>query len=237
MAFSYDDGSAVLQDVNFIIKAGELVGIVGATGCGKSTLVSLIPRFYDASAGTITIDEADIRDFTLHGLRSQIGFVLQETVLFGRSVRENIAFGRPDATDDQIVEAAKLANADEFVARMPHRYDSVLGDRGLQLSAGQRQRIGIARALIRNNPILILDEPTAELDAESEQVVVEALQRLLKGRTVICVAHRLSTIRDANKILVIKDGVVAEEGAPHELLALNGVYAHLHRIQYMESTR
>jgi ABC-type multidrug transport system fused ATPase/permease subunit len=237
VAFSYDDGSPVLRDVNFTIKAGELVGIVGATGCGKTTLVSLIPRFYDANTGTITIDGADIRDFKLHGLRSQIGFVLQETVLFGRTVRDNIAFGRLDATDHEIVEAAKLANADEFISRMPHGYDSVVGDRGLKLSAGQRQRIGIARALIRDDPILILDEPTAELDAESEQVVVEALQRLLEGRTVICIAHRLSTIRDANKILVIKDGVVAEEGTPQELLARNGIYAKLHRIQYQESMR
>jgi ABC-type multidrug transport system fused ATPase/permease subunit len=237
VAFSYADGSPVLRDVNVTINAGELVGIVGATGSGKTTLVSLIPRLYDASGGTITIDGTDIRDFSLHGLRSQIGFVLQETALFGRTVRENIAFARPDATDDEVMAAAKLANADEFIARMPDGYHSVVGDRGLKLSAGQRQRIGIARALIRNDPVLILDEPTAELDAVSEQAVVEALQRLQKGRTVICVAHRLSTIRDADKILVLKDGVVAEEGTPRELLAHNGIYARLHRIQHQESAR
>ncbi len=234
VAFSYDADTPVLQNVSFGIKAGELVGIVGATGSGKSTIVSLIPRFYDANAGTITIDGADIRDFKLHGLRSQIGFVLQETVLFRGTVRDNIAFGRPDATEQEIIQAAKLANADEFITRMPHGYDSVVGERGLTLSGGQRQRIGIARALIRNDPILILDEPTAALDAESEQLVIEAMERLMKGRTVICIAHRLSTIRDANKIVVIKDGVVAEEGTHQELLDLNGAYAQLHRIQYKE---
>lgn len=234
VAFSYDEDTPVLQNVNFGIKAGELVGIVGATGSGKSTIVSLIPRFYDANAGTITIDGADIRDFKLHGLRSQIGFVLQETVLFRGTVRDNIAFGRPDATEQEIIQAAKLANADEFITRMPHGYDSLVGERGLTLSGGQRQRIGIARALIRNDPILILDEPTAALDAESEQLVIEAMERLMKGRTVICIAHRLSTIRNANKIVVIKDGVVAEEGTHQELLDLNGAYAQLHRIQYKE---
>jgi ABC-type multidrug transport system fused ATPase/permease subunit len=237
VAFSYDADCPVLSDVNFTVKAGELVGIVGATGAGKSTAVSLIPRFYDASTGTITIDGADIRDFTLHGLRSQIGFVLQETVLFHRTVRDNIAFGHPGATEDEIVQAAKLANADEFITRMPHGYDSMVGDRGLTLSAGERQRIGIARALIRDDPILILDEPTAALDAVAEQLVVEALKRLMKGRTVMCIAHRLSTIRDATKIVVIKDGVVVEEGPPRELLALNGVYAELHRIQCKEESR
>jgi ABC-type multidrug transport system fused ATPase/permease subunit len=233
VAFGYNDAdNPVLRDVNFTIKPGEMVGIVGATGSGKSTVVSLIPRFYDANAGTITIDGADIRGFKLHGLRSQIGFVLQETVLFRGSVRDNIAFGRPDATEDEIIRAAKAANADEFIARMPHGYDSGVGDRGLTLSGGQRQRIGIARALIRDDPILILDEPTAALDAESEKLVIEAMERLMKGRTVICIAHRLSTIRDADKIIVIKDGVVAEQGSHHQLMALNGAYAELHRIQF-----
>jgi ABC-type multidrug transport system fused ATPase/permease subunit len=226
-----------LRDVNFTVKAGELVGIVGATGSGKSTLVSLIPRFYDASVGTITIDGADIRGFTLRGLRGQIGVVLQETVLFDRSVRDNIAFGRPDATEDEIVQAAKLANADEFIARMPHGYDSNIGDRGLMLSVGERQRIGIARAVIRDNPILVLDEPTAALDAESEQLVIEAMERLMDGRTVICIAHRLSTIRNADRIIGIKDGVVVEEGTPQELLARDGLYAELHRIQYKEANQ
>jgi subfamily B ATP-binding cassette protein MsbA len=209
-----------------------MVGIVGPTGSGKSTLVSLIPRFRDADAGRIAIDGVDIRDYKLHGLRSQIGMVLQDTVLMRGTVRENIAFGRPDATDEDIVLAAKLANADEFISRMPDGYDSMIGDRGKTLSGGQRQRIGIARALIRNNPILILDEPTAALDTESEELVIEALERLMEGRTVITIAHRLSTLRNADKIIVMKDGVVAEDGTQEGLLELDGVYAQLHHRQY-----
>ncbi len=236
VAFGYDPAAPVLRDVNFTIKPGQLVGIVGPTGGGKSTVVSLIPRFYDPNAGTIKIDGVDIRDFKLNGLRHHIGFVLQDTVLFRGTVRDNIAYGHPGATEDEIVQAAKLANADEFITRMPHGYDSPVGERGLTLSGGQRQRIGIARALIRNNPILILDEPTAALDTESEKLVIEALERLMKGRTVITIAHRLSTIRDADKIIVLKGGVVAEEGTHDQLLALNGVYAELHRIQYEEAS-
>jgi len=238
VAFGYDGADTpVPRNVNFTVKPGEMVGLVGATGSGKSTVVSLIPRFYDANAGTITIDGADIRGFKLHGLRSQIGFVLQETVLFRGTVRDNIAFGRPDATEDEIIRAAKVANADEFITGMPHGYDSMVGDRGLTLSGGQRQRIGIARALIRDDPILILDDPTAALDAESEQLVIEAMERLMKGRTVICIAHRFSTIRDADEIIVIKDGVVAEQGSHQELMALNGIYAELHRIQFKDERR
>ena len=235
VAFGYDPAAPVLRDVNFTIQPGQMVGIVGPTGGGKSTVVSLIPRFYEPNAGSVKIDGVDIRDYKLDGLRKHIGFVLQDTVLFRGSVRDNIAYGRPGATDDEVVQAAKLANADEFISRMPHGYDSLVGERGLTLSGGQRQRIGIARALIRNNPILILDEPTAALDTESEKLVIEALERLMKGRTVITIAHRLSTIRDANRIVVLKGGVVAEEGTHEELLALNGVYAELHRIQYEEA--
>src|SRR5215472_30738 len=236
VAFGYDPAAPVLRDVSFSIKPGQMVGIVGPTGGGKSTVVSLIPRFYDANSGSVKIDGVDIRDYKLHGLRRHIGFVLQDTVLFRGTVRDNIAYGHPGATEDEIVHAAKLANADEFIRRMPHGYDSPVGERGLTLSGGQRQRIGIARALIRNNPILILDEPTAALDTESEKLVIEALEHLMKGRTVIAIAHRLSTIRDANKIIVLKGGVVAEEGTHDELLARNGVYAELHRIQYEETS-
>jgi ABC-type multidrug transport system fused ATPase/permease subunit len=236
VAFAYEAGSPVLRDVNFIIKPGQLVGIVGPTGGGKSTVVNLIPRFYDPKAGNIKIDGVDIREFKLQGLRRHIGFVLQDTLLFRGTVRENIAYGRPGATEDDIVQAARLSNADEFIVRMPRGYDSPVGERGLTLSGGQRQRIGIARALIRNNPILILDEPTAALDTESEELVIEALERLMKGRTVIMIAHRLSTIRDADKIIVLKGGVVAEEGTHDQLLALPGVYAELHRIQYEEAS-
>ncbi len=232
VAFSYSAESPVLTDVSFHIQPGQMVGVVGPTGGGKSTIVSLIPRFYDPIAGAVKIDGVDVRDFKTLALRDQIGYVLQETVLFEGTVRDNIAYGRKGVTEEQILEAAKLANADEFIARMPHGYDTTVGERGDTLSGGQRQRIGIARAIIRNNPILILDEPTAALDTESERLVIEALERLMKGRTVITIAHRLSTIRDANKIIVLKGGVVAEQGTHDELVARGGVYAELYRIQF-----
>ena len=231
VAFSYHPDAPVLKDVTFSIAPGQFLGVVGVTGGGKSTIVSLIPRFYDPTAGRILIDGADVRDYKVKGLRDQIGFVLQDTVLFRGTIRENIAYGRPDATETEIVESAKLANAHEFIDKMPQRYDTPVGERGLTLSGGQRQRIGIARALIRDSPILILDEPTAALDSESEKLVMDGLERLMKGRTVITIAHRLSTIRDAHKIIVLKDGVVAEQGTHAELLALDGVYAGLHRVQ------
>jgi ABC-type multidrug transport system fused ATPase/permease subunit len=231
VAFAYDPASPVLKSVTFSISAGQFVGIVGTTGAGKTTVVSLIPRFYDPTAGRVLIDGVDVRDYKLQSMRDQIGFVLQDTVLFRGTVRENIAYGRPDAAEKEIVEAARLANAHEFIARMPAGYDTQVGERGLTLSGGQRQRIGIARAIIRNSPILILDEPTAALDSESEKVVIEALERAMKRRTVITIAHRLSTIRDADKIVVLKDGLVAEQGVHQELLALGGEYAELHRLQ------
>lgn len=231
VSFGYEAASPVLKGISASIAAGQFIGMVGSTGGGKSTLVSLIPRFYDPVEGRVLIDGVDIRDYTLQGLRDQIGFVLQDTALFRGTVRDNIAYGRPDATDAEIVEAAKLANAHEFISKMPKQYQTPVGERGVTLSGGQRQRIGIARAVIRNSPILILDEPTAALDSESEQLVIDALERLMKGRTVIAIAHRLSTLRDANKIFVLKDGAVAEQGTHSELVALGGVYAELHRIQ------
>jgi len=232
VAFGYDPASPVLKDVCFAVEAGQKLGVVGTTGGGKSTVVSLIPRFYDVDAGRVLIDGVDVTEYTKESLRKQIGFVLQDTVLFRGTIKANIAYGRTGATDAEIIEAAKLANAHDFISAMPHGYDTMVGERGLTVSGGQRQRIGIARAIIRNSPILILDEPTAALDTESERLVMEGLDKLMKGRTVITIAHRLSTIRDSNKIIVLDRGVVAEQGTHDELLALKGIYSELHRIQY-----
>jgi subfamily B ATP-binding cassette protein MsbA len=232
VAFAYGDEARVLHDVSFEIAPGQVVGLVGPTGSGKSTVLSLIPRFYDASAGRVLIDGVDVTGYKLDALRAQVGFVLQETVLFRGSIRDNIAYGRPDASTDEIIEAARIANAHEFISRMPHGYDSLVGERGDTLSGGQRQRIGIARAVVRNSPIMILDEPTAALDPESEALVIEALRRLMQGRTVIMIAHRLSTIRDADKIIVLKDGVVVEQGSNDDLIAQGGLYASLVEVQH-----
>jgi len=231
VAFAYDPAAPVLRDVNLTIEPGMRVGVCGPTGSGKSTVLSLIPRFYDATSGRVLVDGVDVADYKLAGLRNQIGFVLQDTVLFVGTIRDNIAYGRTDATPEDIIAAAKMANAHEFISLMPKGYDSLVGERGLTLSGGQRQRIGIARAVVRNSPILILDEPTAALDTESEKVVMEALERLMQGRTCITIAHRLSTIRDSHKIVVLKAGVVAEEGTHAELIARNEIYAGLYRIQ------
>ena len=231
VAFAYNPASPVLRDINLTIKPGQRVGVCGPTGGGKSTVLSLIPRFYDPTAGRVLIDGVDITDYKLDLHRAQIGFVLQDTVLFAGTIRDNIAYGRLNATPEDVIAAAKMANAHDFIMKMPHGYDSMVGERGLTLSGGQRQRIGIARAVVRNSPILILDEPTAALDTESEKVVMEALERLMEGRTVITIAHRLSTIRDAHKIVVLKDGVVAEEGTHDELIQRDQIYAELYRIQ------
>ena len=236
VAFSYKPDAPVLKEITFSIRAGQMVGFVGSTGGGKSTVASLIPRFYDPSQGRILVDGVDVRDYKIQPLRDQIGLVLQDTVLFRGTIADNIAYGRPGATREEVIAAAKLANADEFISRMPQGYDSAVGERGMTLSGGQRQRIGIARAIIRNSPILILDEPTAALDTESEQVVMESLERLMKGRTTIAIAHRLSTIRNADKIVVFKDGVVAEEGPHEELLRRGGFYAELYKIQFGDNT-
>lgn len=231
VAFAYDPASPVLRDINLTIKPGQRIGVCGPTGGGKSTVLSLIPRYYDPTSGQVLIDGVDVTNYKLDLLREQIGFVLQETVLFAGSIRDNIAYGRPDASPGEIMEAAGMANADEFIMQMPNGYDSLVGERGLTLSGGQRQRIGIARAIVRNAPILILDEPTAALDTESEKSVMEALERLMKGRTVITIAHRLSTIRDADKIVVLKGGYIAEEGTHEELIRNNKIYAELYQIQ------
>lgn len=236
VSFGYDSERPVLKDVNFTIEAGQFIGVVGPTGAGKSTVVSLIPRFYDPILGSICIDGVDVRDMKLSSLRDQIGYVLQDTILFRGTIAENIAFGKPEASDEEITAAAKLANAHEFIMQMPGGYQAIVGERGATLSGGQRQRIGIARAIIRNSPILLLDEPTAALDTESERLVIDALERLMEGRTVIAIAHRLSTVRDADRIMVINGGTVAEMGSHDELMAMDGIYAALHAAQFSNGT-
>jgi subfamily B ATP-binding cassette protein MsbA len=231
VSFSYSPESPILDDVSFTIEPGQVVGFVGPTGAGKTTIISLIPRFYDPTSGMIRIDGTDVRKFQQRSLRQQMSFVLQETVLFHGPIWQNIAYGKPEASRSEILRAAELANASEFIERMPEGYDTIVGERGMTLSGGQRQRIAIARAIIRNSPILILDEPTSGLDASSEKLVIEALERLMKGKTVITIAHRLSTIRSADVIFVIKDGRLSERGTHDELLRHGGLYAELERLQ------
>jgi len=231
VSFNYDGRTPVLQDMSFRIEAGQVAAFVGPSGTGKTTIVSLIARFYDPVSGRVRIDGRDIREFTLKSLRDQISFVLQDTLLFRTSIWENIAYGRPDATREQIVRAAQLADADEFISRLPGGYDSVVGERGSTLSGGQRQRIAIARAIVRDSPILILDEPTAGLDAESEQAVNGAISRLMERRTSVVIAHHLETIRGSDVIFAIKDAELVESGTHETLVARQGVYASLYQIQ------
>jgi subfamily B ATP-binding cassette protein MsbA len=234
VSFGYGD-TPVLRDVSFRIEPGQVAAIVGPSGTGKTTIISLITRFYDPQSGQIRIDGTDVREFTLKSLRDQISLVLQDTLLFRATIWENIAYGRPDASPEETVEAAKLANAHAFIEELPLGYATMVGERGATLSGGQRQRIAIARAIVRRSPILILDEPTAGLDAASEQTVIEALDRLMKSRTSVVIAHRLNTIRHADVIFVVKGAQVVEAGTHDELLARGGFYADLYRIQTMEA--
>ena len=232
VTLSYNGGPPALRELSCRIHSGRVTAIVGPTGAGKTSLISLIPRFYDPIAGAVRIDGHDVREFTQRSLRDQISLVSQESVLFRASIRENIAYGLPEASFEQILRAAATANADEFIERMPEGYDSIVGERGVTLSGGQRQRIAIARAVIRNTPILILDEPSSGLDSASERLVFEALDRLMEGKTSIVIAHRLSTVRRADVILVMRDGEIAESGSHEELLRAGGLYAELYRIQF-----
>lgn len=232
VSFAYNTSEEVLHDVSFEVKPGQVIGLVGPSGAGKSTIASLLPRFYDATAGKITVDGTDIKAVTLDSLREQVGIVPQETLLFNGTVYDNIKYGRLDATKEEILAAAQAANAHDFILNLPQGYETQLGDRGVNISGGQRQRIAIARAILKNPRILILDEATSALDTESERLVQEALDRLMVGRTSFVIAHRLSTIKNADRILVLEDGKLVEDGNHEQLMAMDGLYAHLYKIQY-----
>jgi ATP-binding cassette subfamily B protein/subfamily B ATP-binding cassette protein MsbA len=231
VTFAYRGGEPALRDVSLEVRPGEVVAIVGASGAGKTTLASLAVRFYDPQAGRVTLDDDDVRTLTLRSLRENVALVLQDPIVFGASIRENIAYGRPAATAAEVERAARAANAHEFVAALPEGYDTVVGERGVTLSGGQRQRLSIARAFVKDAPVLILDEPTSALDADNERAILDALARLMKGRTTLIIAHRLSTVRHADRIVVLQDGAVAEQGTHGELLARRRVYARLHALQ------
>jgi subfamily B ATP-binding cassette protein MsbA len=238
VSFSYEnaeDSPVVLHGINLEVKAGELVAVVGSSGAGKSTLVHLIPRFFDVSGGQILVDDQDVRDVTLESLRSQIGIVTQDTVLFNDTVRNNIAYGQPHVSQKRVEEAARAARADEFISGLPEGYNTMIGERGVRLSGGERQRIAIARAILKNAPILILDEATSALDSESESLVQSALQNLMTGRTVFVIAHRLSTVRRADRIVVLENGTIGDIGAHEELMHKLGTYRRLYELQFAEA--
>jgi ATP-binding cassette, subfamily B, bacterial MsbA len=241
VSFSYrgegGEKKSILKDVDLEVGAGEIVAFVGSSGAGKTTLVNLLPRFFDVDAGRITIDGNDIREVTLSSLRSQIGIVTQETILFNDTVRNNIAYGQPGVSDERVVSAAKAALAHDFIMQLPHGYDTVIGEKGLRLSGGERQRIAIARALLKDAPILVLDEATSALDTESEALVQSALHNLMSGRTVLVIAHRLSTVRRADRIVVIEGGTVADEGTHDDLVSRFGTYKRLYDLQFVDMER
>jgi ATP-binding cassette, subfamily B, bacterial len=235
--FGYAADDLVLTDTSLFVEPLQRAALVGPTGSGKSTLLALIPRLYDVLGGSVVIDGEDVRDYTLQSLREQVSFVLQDPVLFRASVADNIAYGRPEASRHDILRASKLAHAHEFVLRMPRGYDTIIGERGDTLSGGQRQRIAIARALIRDTPILLLDEPSSSLDPESEELIFQGLATLLEGRTSITIAHRLATVRRADVIFFLERGTIVETGTHEELLDRNGRYAHFYRIQFTGEVR
>jgi ABC-type multidrug transport system fused ATPase/permease subunit len=227
VSFRYAVEREILHDVDLEIEPNQMIAIVGGTGAGKSTLLSLVPRFYDPTAGSVTLDRRDVREITKKSLREQIGIVLQDTLLFSTTIRENIAYGRPNATEDEIIHAAKRAQADEFIRQLPNGYGSTVGERGQQLSVGQRQRIGIARAFLKSAPVLLLDEPTSALDPATEAAIMQTIKELMRGRTTLIATHRLATIHDVDRIVVVERGRIVEQGSGPELLARGGVYAKL----------
>ena len=229
VAFAYDHDRPILEDVDFTIPPNQIVAIVGGTGAGKSTLLSLVPRFYDPTQGAVVIDGRDLRGITRKSLRAQIGIVLQDTLLFSTTVRENIAYGRPEATEEEIIEAARRAQANEFIRQLPDGYSSAVGERGAHLSVGQRQRIGIARAFLKNAPVLLLDEPTSALDPTTEAAIMETIRELMRGRTTLIATHRLAMIHDVDQIIVLESGRIVEHGRGPDLVARGGVYAQLYR--------
>jgi ATP-binding cassette subfamily B protein/subfamily B ATP-binding cassette protein MsbA len=228
VGFGYASDQPILSDINLKIEPNQIVALVGGTGAGKSTLLSLVPRFYDPVKGRVLLAERDLRDITKKSLRAQIGIVLQDTVLFSTTVRENIAYGRPDASEEEIREAARRAQADEFIRRMPNDYDSAVGERGGRLSVGQRQRIGIARAFLKNAPILLLDEPTSALDPTTESAIMGTIKELMRERTTLIVTHRLATIHGVDRIVVLEHGRIVEQGTGGELITRRGIYAKLY---------
>ena len=235
VTFGYIEGENALENISLEVKPGQMVALVGPSGSGKSTIANLVPRFYDVNSGSVTIDGIDIRDVTMASLREQVGLVPQETMLFSNTVMENIRYGRLEATDDEVIAAARAANADDFINGLPDKYQTRLGERGANLSGGQRQRIAIARAILKDPQILILDEATSALDTESEKIVQEALDKLMIGRTSIVIAHRLSTILKADQIFVVEAGHLREQGTHEELLAKKGLYKTLYDIQFDKS--
>jgi subfamily B ATP-binding cassette protein MsbA len=235
VGFAYDPASPILRGVRLKARAGEVVAVVGSSGAGKTTLVNLLPRFHDVTSGALRIDGVDVRDATLRSLREQIAIVTQETILFNDTVWNNICYGQPDLPEERVFAAARAALAHEFITEMPDGYQTMLGERGQRLSGGQRQRLAIARALLKDSPILILDEATSELDSESEMLVQKALANLMVDRTVFVIAHRLSTIRRADKIVVLDEGVISEIGTHQELLARGGTYARLYELQFADT--
>jgi subfamily B ATP-binding cassette protein MsbA len=232
VSFEYESGRPVLEEIDVEVPAGSIIALVGPSGAGKSTLADLVARFYDPTSGRVTIDDVDLKQFQIQSLRAGLGIVSQDTILFHDTVRNNIAYGLAGISDSDVERAARAANAHEFIAALPDGYNTILGERATRLSGGQRQRIAIARAILRDPPILILDEATSALDSESERLVQDAMEQLLRGRTVFVIAHRLSTVRHADQILVMQNGRIVQTGRHDDLLAQGGLYRHLYRLQF-----